>query len=69
VAALLEFGVTLAGLNPQPDSAGSPVHVKLIGLVNEPCGVTVSVKVPEFPAVTIALVGLDERAKSAAFTV
>ena len=39
VFTLLEFGVTEAGLNVQPASAGNPVQEKLIGLVNEPCGV------------------------------
>jgi hypothetical protein len=39
-----EFGVTAAGLNAQLAKAGRPLHEKLIGLVNEPCEVTVRVK-------------------------
>ena len=66
---VLEFGVTEAGLKVQPASAGSPLHEKLIGLVNEPWGVTVKVYVPECPAVTVLLVGLEVNVKSAAFTV
>lgn len=66
---VLEFGVTEAGLKVQPASAGSPLHEKLIGLVNEPCGVTVNVEVPDCPALTVVLVGLEVNAKSAAFTV
>ena len=69
LVAVLEFGVTEAGLKVQPASAGSPLQEKLIGLVNEPWGVTVSVNVPDCPAVTVALVGLEVNAKSAAFTV
>ena len=63
---VLEFGVTEAGLKVQPASAGSPLQEKLIGLVNEPCGVTVSVNVPDCPAVIVLLVGLEVNAKSAA---
>jgi hypothetical protein len=48
---------------------GNPLQEKLIGLVNEPCGVTVRVNVPECPAVTVVLVGLEVNEKSAAFTV
>ena len=66
VVTSLEFGVTEAGLKVQPASAGNPVHEKLIGLVNEPCGVTVSVNVPDCPAVTVALLGLGTTVKSAA---
>ena len=66
---VLEFGVTEAGLKVQPASAGSPLHEKVIGLVNEPCGVTVSVNVPDCPAVTVALLGLGDRVKSVAFTI
>ena len=54
VFTLLEFGVTEAGLNVQPASAGNPVQEKLIGLVNEPSGITVSVIVPDCPAVIVA---------------
>lgn len=68
VVTVLEFGVTVAGLNPQPARAGSPLHEKLIGLVNEPCGVTVTVKVPDCPAVFVILVGVDDSAKSGALT-
>jgi hypothetical protein len=66
---VLEFGVTEAGLKAQPASAGSPLHEKLIGLVNEPWGVTVSVNVPDCPDVTVVLVGLKVNVKLAAFTV
>ena len=40
VITVAELGVTVAGLNAQLASAGKPLHEKLIGLVNEPCGVT-----------------------------
>jgi hypothetical protein len=63
------FGVTVVGLNPQPASAGNPVQEKLIGLVNEPCGVTVSVNGADCPPVIVLLVGLEVNMKSAAFTV
>ena len=54
VVTMLEFGVTEAGLNVQPASAGNPVQEKLIGLVNEPCGVyRHSVNVPDCPAVIV----------------
>jgi hypothetical protein len=67
---VLEFGVTEAGLKLQPASAGIPLlHEKLIGLVNEPCGVTVSVNVADCPAVIVLLVGLKVSVKAAAFTV
>jgi hypothetical protein len=69
VVTVVVFGVTEVGLNPQPASAGNPVQEKLIGLVNEPCGVTVSVNVPDCPAETVLLVGLAVKAKSAVFTV
>ena len=55
VVTSLELGVTEAGLKVQPASAGNPVQEKLIGLVNEPCGVTVNVIVPDCPAVIVAL--------------
>ena len=58
VVTVLPFGVTEVGLNVQPASAGSPLHEKLIGLVNEPCGVAVSVNIADCPAVTVALLGL-----------
>jgi hypothetical protein len=69
VVTVLVFGVTIVGLNPQPARVGNPVQVKLIGLVNEPCGVTVTVNVPECPAVTVVLAGLEVNVKFAAFTV
>ena len=53
---VLEFGVTEAGLKSQPASAGSPLHEKLIAPVNEPCGVTHSVTVPDRPATTVTVV-------------
>jgi hypothetical protein len=62
---VLEFGVTEVGLKVQPASVGSPLHEKLIGLVNEPCGVTVRVNVPDCPAVTVALLGLVTTVKLA----
>ncbi len=65
VVTMLEFGVTEAGLKAQVASAGNPVQEKLIGLVNEPCGVTVSVNVPDCPAVIVALLGLGTTVKSA----
>jgi hypothetical protein len=71
VVTVLAFGVRELGLNAHPASAGNPAHEKLIGLVNEPCGVTVSVNVPGCPAVTVLLVGLAANVKfiSVAFTV
>jgi len=69
VVTVLEFGVTEAGLKVQPARAGSPLHEKLIGIVNEPCGATVSVSVADCPAVTVAGAGLETNVKSAAFTV
>ena len=44
VVAVAELGVRVAGLNAQLACAGKPLHLKLIGLVNEPCGVTDNVK-------------------------
>lgn len=68
-AVVLASGVILAGLNTQPAAAGNPEHEKLIEFENEPCGMTVRVKSAEFPADTIAVPGLEDRAKSAALTV
>lgn len=71
VVTVLAFGVRGLGLNVHPASVGNPVHEKLIGLVNEPCGVTVNMKVPGCPAVTVSLVGRGANVKSiaVAFTV
>jgi hypothetical protein len=66
---VLELGVTEAGLKPQAARAGNPLHEKLIGLVNDPWGVTVSVNIPDCPAATVLLVGLKVTVKLAAFTV
>jgi hypothetical protein len=65
----LEIGVSVAGLKLHPAPAGTPLQDRLIELVNEPCGVTVKVNVPGDPAVTLALPGLADTAKFAAFTV
>jgi hypothetical protein len=69
VVAGLELGVTEAGLNEQVASAGSPLQAKLTGLVNEPCGVTVSVNVAVCPAVIVCDAGFALSMKSAALTV
>jgi hypothetical protein len=66
LVAVLAFGVTVVGLNVQSASAGNPEHAKLIELVKEPCGVAVTVKGAEFPAVTVAVDGVEDSAKSAA---
>lgn len=68
LVAVLAFGVTMLGLNVQLASAGNPEHEKLIELVKEPCGVTVTVKGAEFAADTVPLDGVEDSAKSAAFT-
>lgn len=64
-----EFGVTETGLNIHPASAGSPLHEKLIALLKEAggdtgWGLTVSVNVPECPAIIVAPVGLEVNVKS-----
>lgn len=55
----LESGVSEAGLNIHPPSAGSPLHERLIVPVNVPWGATVTVKVPDCPAVIVALLGFE----------
>lgn len=53
----LEPGVTLGGLNEHAASDGSPLHEKVMALVNAPfCGVTVSVAVAGVPRMTVMLV-------------
>ena len=70
LVAVLAFGVTVVGLNVQLASTGNPEHEKLIGLGKEPCGVTVTVKGPAwFPADTVSLEGVEDTAKSGAFTI
>jgi hypothetical protein len=69
LVAVFAFGVTVAGLNVHPAPAGRPEHEKPIGLLNGPCGVTVSVKEADFPAATAAVVGVEDNAKSLALTV
>jgi hypothetical protein len=69
VVTVLAFGIRELGLNVHPASVGNPVHEKLIGLVNDPCGVTVSMNVPGCPAVTVLLVGLGASVKSIAVAV
>jgi hypothetical protein len=64
VVTVLVSGVTVAGLNVQFASAGNPVQEKLIGLVNELCGVAVKVNVAGCPAVMVVLVGFEVSVKS-----
>jgi hypothetical protein len=47
-------GVTVAGLNEQLAPAGSPLHAKLTAELNPPCGVTVSVRFPALPELTLS---------------
>ena len=68
VFAAVVLGVTVAGLNWHAAIAGSPLQEKLIGLVNDPCGVAVKTKTPDCPAVTVALGLLGANVKSAAPT-
>lgn len=64
-----EFGVTEDGEALQVASSGSPLHEKLIGLVNEPCGVIVSVYDAVWPLSTVAAPGFTDTEKSAALMV
>ena len=59
----LESGVSKAGLNVHAASAGSPLHERLIVPVNVPWGATVSMKVPDCPAVIVALFGFELKLK------
>jgi hypothetical protein len=68
VVAALELGVTVEGLNEQFAIAGNPVQAKVIGLANEPCGVAVKVNVPDCPAGTDILAGLEAKVKSDVLT-
>jgi hypothetical protein len=68
VVMVLASGVTVAGLNVQFASAGNAEQEKLMGLVNEPCGVTFKVNVPGCPAATVILVGFEVKVKLAALT-
>ncbi len=68
VATVLASGVTFAGLNEHSAIAGNPLHEKVIGLANEPCGVTVMVNVPGCPEATAILAGFGVKVKSAGMT-
>jgi hypothetical protein len=68
VVTVLASGVSVAGLNVQAANAGNPAQEKLIGLTKEPCGVTVTVYVPDCPGFIVALAGFEDKAKSAAKT-
>jgi hypothetical protein len=61
-------GVIVAGLNAQFAIAGNPLHTKLIGLPNDPCGVAVKVNVPVCPAGMVIVVGVELKVNSAALT-
>ena len=61
---VLVFGVTVVGLNVQPARAGNPLHGEGDRACKRTFGVTVSVNVPDCPAVTVALLGLEVRVKS-----
>jgi hypothetical protein len=69
VVTVCASGVTGLLLKLQLENAGSPAQLKLIGLVYEPSGVIVNVKVAVWPGVIVADVGLAVTVKSAAFTV
>lgn len=69
LVAVLEFAVSEAGLKVQPASGGSPLHEKLIELLNVPWGVTVSVDTPDCPTATVMLLELTDRENADAFTV
>jgi hypothetical protein len=63
------FGVKLAGLKVQLDSAGNPEQLKLITEPNTPEGVMLMVAEPELPTLTVTVDVVVESAKSAALTV
>src|SRR5690242_10889877 len=50
VSVASELGMTEIGLKMQPANAGNPEHVKVIEFVNEPSGVTFTIRFAEFPA-------------------
>jgi invasion protein IalB len=63
--AVLPLGVTVAeGVKLQVANSGSVPQDKVIALVNEPCGVSVSVNVPGCPAFMLILGGVEVRVKS-----
>jgi hypothetical protein len=47
------FGVTVAGLNLQLVPAGMPEQVRLTGILNPFCGVSVTVKLEIWPSGTL----------------
>lgn len=69
VVAALPLGVSVAGVNEQLARRGRPLHEKLTGVVKDPWGVTVRVKVAVWPSVMVWLAGLAAIVKLAAFTV
>lgn len=70
VTEVLPLGVTVGGENEQVLEVGSPEQAKLTCWLNPDDGVTVTVVVPEPPAVTVIVVGLilKEKLGAAAFT-
>lgn len=64
----LAFVVTVVGLNAQTACTGNPVHEKLIGSENVPCGSTFTPKTAELPADTVAVRGLEDKLKSGVLT-
>lgn len=69
VVAVLAPGVSDGELNVQLASSGRPLQEKLMGLVKEPCGVTVKEYVAVWPSVIVWLAGFAASIKLAAFTV
>lgn len=66
---VLELGVMEDCANTQLARSGRPVQEKLMGVVKEPCGVTVRVKVADCPSVIVWLPGFAVIVKLAGFTV
>ncbi len=64
VVTVLALGVSVAEVKAQPAIAGSPLQASPIALVNEPCGVSVSVNIAGCPAVTVIVVELEVSVKS-----
>ena len=58
VVAAPDPGVTVAGAKVQVDLEGRPLQAKVTACENPPAGVTVTVAVPDWPAVTESVVGL-----------
>jgi hypothetical protein len=65
VAALVPLGVTVAGKAEQVASVGRPLQARETAALNPDAEFTVMATVVEFPATTVAEVGLTETPKSA----